>query len=308
MQKISPCLWFDKNCEEAINFYLTVFPNSSIKSIMRYPADMQVGPTPDMAGKILTAIFQLDGFEFQALDGGPMFKMNPSVSFMVNFDPSRDPEAAKHLDEMWAKLSPGGKTRMDLGEYPFSKRYGWIEDRFGMNWQLILTDPAGEPRPSIIPSMMFVDTVYGKAEEALKYYASIFKDSKVGMVANYPAGSEPDTQNAAMFAEAMLAGQWFAAMDSAREHNFAFNEGISFSVDCKDQEEVDYFWNTFTKDGTESQCGWLKDKYGLSWQIVPTRLGELLTDPDKGKADRAMKAMLEMKKIVIADLEKAAGA
>lgn len=309
MQKITPCLWFNMNCEEAVNFYTSIFPNSSTKHIERYPTDYQFGPVPGMGGKILTAIFQLNGFEFQALDGGPFFKPNPSISFMVNFDPSRDPDAAKHLDEIWAKISEGGKTLMPLQEYPFSKRYGWVEDRFGISWQLILTDPAGEARPYIIPSMLFTDKVHGKAEEALKYYVSVFKDnSKMGMTAPYPPGMEPDTQDTIMFGEAMLNGEWIAAMDSAREHGFAFNEGISFAVDCADQAEVDYFWNTFTKEGTESQCGWLKDKYGMSWQIVPKRLMELMMDPDRAKSKRAMMAMLEMKKIIIADLEKAANA
>lgn len=307
MQKITPCLWFDKNCEEAVNFYTSIFPNSSIKHIERYPTDYQFGPVPDMGGKILTAIFSLNGLEFQALDGGPYFKKNPSISFMVNFDPSRDPEAAANLDKLWEKLSPGSTKRMELGEYPFSKRYGWIEDRFGMNWQLILTDPNGEPRPNIIPSLMFVDKVYEKGEEALNYYVSVFKnDSKMGLVAHYPPGSEPDTEKAIMFGEAMLAGQWFAAMDSAREHAFTFNEGISLTVECADQAEVDYFWDTFTKEGEESQCGWLKDKYGVSWQIVPKRMMELMMDPDRAKSKRAMMAMLTMKKLIVADLEKAA--
>lgn len=305
-QKITPCLWFDANCEEAINFYTSVFPNSKIVSIKRYPSDMQVGPLKDMEGKILTGIFELDGLTFQALDGGPMFKINPSVSFMVNFDPSRDPAAVAHLDTLWEKLSEGGKELMPLQEYPFSKRYGWIEDRFGVSWQLILTDPNGEPRPSIIPSMLFVGDVVGKAEEALKHYVSIFKESKMGMVAHYPAGMDPDKEGTAMFAEAMLAGQWFVAMDSAHKHEFAFNEGVSFSIECTDQAEIDYFWEKLIAGGgNESQCGWLKDKYGMSWQIVPRELGELLNNPDKEKANKALEAMLQMKKLDIAKLREA---
>ena len=307
MQKISPCLWFDMNCEEAINFYVSTFKNSRITSIQRYPTDMQVGPVPNMGGKIIAAMFELDGYAFIALDGGPMFKLNPSVSMMLNFDPSLDPNASANLDAMWAKLSEGGKVLMEVGEYPFSKRYGWVQDRFGMSWQLILTKPEGEPRPSIIPSMVFIGENAGKAEEALKRYVSIFKDSKMGNVARRPTDQGPDKEGTALFAEAMLAGQWFAAMDSAYKHEFAFNEAVSFTVDCADQAEVDYFWDKLTADGgEESQCGWLKDKYGMSWQIVPKRLGELLTDPDKGRAERAMKAMLGMKKIIVADLEKAA--
>lgn len=305
MQKITPCLWFDKNCEEAVNFYISLFPNSKMRYLMRYPEGASEGPMAGMGGKVLTADFELSGYAFQALDGGPIFKLNPSISFMLNFDPSREPDAEAHLNEFWAKLGEGGTVRMPLQEYPFSKRYGWVEDRFGVNWQLILTNPEGEPRPFIIPSLLFTKEAYGKAEEALNYYAATFKDSKIGDVAKYPAGMEPDKEGAAMFAEAQLAGQWFSAMDSAREHNFTFNEAVSLSIECVDQAEVDYFWEKLSAHPQSEQCGWVKDKFGVSWQVVPKRLGELLTSPEKEKAGRALQAMLKMKKLDVAQLEAA---
>lgn len=307
MQKITPCLWFDDNCEEAITFYTQLFPNSKIDSIKRYPKGSS-GPIAGMDGKIITAVFTLDGLTFQALDGGPTFKLNPSVSFFVNFDPSQNPSAAADLDAMWAKLSEGGKALMPLQEYPFSKRYGWIQDRFGVSWQLILTDPAGEVRPRIIPSLLFTKDAAGKAEEALNFYVSVFGgDSKVGQVAKYPAGMEPEKEGSAMFAEAKLAGQWFTAMDSANPgHEFSFNEAVSLAIETADQAETDLLWQKLTSDGgQDSQCGWVKDKYGFSWQIVPKRLMELLSDPDEEKANRALKAMMEMQKIDIAKLEEA---
>lgn len=307
MQKIAPCLWFDRNCEEAVRFYLTVFPNSRITTLKRYPTDVQIGPMGDMAGQVLTAIFELDGFRFLALDGGPLFKISPAVSFFVNFDPSRMPAAAEALDSMWTKLSEGGTALMPLQEYPFSKRYGWIQDRFGVSWQLILTNPDGEPRPVIVPSQLFTGAVCGRAEEALTFYASVFKNGKLGTVARYPKGMEPNKEGSAMFAEARLFDQWFAAMDSAHGHGFGFSEAVSYSVECEDQAEVDGYWAALTADGgSESMCGWLKDKFGFSWQIVPKRLGELLTDPDKARAGRAMQAMLKMKKLDIRALEAAA--
>ncbi len=165
-QKIVPSLWFDKECEEAITFYVDTFSaapgkraESRIVSIERYPEGKQVGPMKDMEGKVLTAIFELAGQRFMALDGGPIF---------------------------------------------------------------------------------------------------------------------------------------------------TFNESVSFYVECADQAEVDYFWERFSAVPESEQCGWLKDKYGLSWQIVPKRLGELMTDPDKEKAGRVMDAMLTMKKIDVAELERAA--
>jgi predicted 3-demethylubiquinone-9 3-methyltransferase (glyoxalase superfamily) len=307
MQKITPCLWFDTNCEEAITFYTQLFPNSKIDSIKRYPKG-GTGPIAGMDGKIITAVFTLDGLTFQALDGGPMFKINPSVSFFVNFDPSQNPNAATDLDAMWAKLSEGGKALMELQEYPFSKRYGWIQDRFGVSWQLILTDPEGDDRPRMIPSLLFTKELAGKAEEALNFYVSVFGgDSKLGIVAKYPAGMPHDKEGAAMYAEAKLAGQWFTAMDSAHPgHTFSFNEAVSLAIETADQAETDSLWQKLTADGgQDSQCGWVKDKFGFSWQIVPKRLMELLSDPDEEKANRALKAMMEMQKIDIAKLEEA---
>jgi predicted 3-demethylubiquinone-9 3-methyltransferase (glyoxalase superfamily) len=153
MQKITPCLWFDNQVEEAIGFYTSIFPGSEIISISRYPEG-----TPDQAGKVLTATFRLSGHEFIALNGGPTFK---------------------------------------------------------------------------------------------------------------------------------------------------FTEAVSFSVDCKDQEEIDYYWSRLLEGGEESKCGWLKDKFGLSWQIVPSALGEWLNHPDPEKAQRAMQALFKMRKIDIDILERA---
>jgi predicted 3-demethylubiquinone-9 3-methyltransferase (glyoxalase superfamily) len=306
MQKITPCLWFDMNCEEAVNFYVSIFPNSKIDSIKRYPEGMG-GPMEGMGGKILTAIFTLDNLTFQALDGGPIFKINPSISFFVNFDPLHNPNAKADLDALWAKLSEGGNALMPLQEYPFSKHYGWIQDRFGVSWQLILTDPAGEERPRMIPSLLFTKDVAGKAEEALNFYISVFGgDSKMGLVAKYPAGMPHDTEDSTMFAEAKLAGQWFTAMDSADPaHTFSFNEAVSLSIETADQAETDDLFKKLSAHPESEQCGWVKDKFNVSWQIIPKRMGELLSDPDQAKSNRALQAMLQMKKIDIAALEKA---
>ncbi|MBI2043991.1 VOC family protein, partial [Candidatus Pacearchaeota archaeon] len=116
---------------------------------------------------------------------------------------------------------------------------------------------------------------------------------------------ELEKEGNVMFGEFMLEGQWFGAMESAGEHKFAFNEGVSLLVNCDTQEEIDYYWNKLTEGGTESVCGWLKDKYGFSWQITPIVLDEMIKDENKDKAENAMQAMLQMKKIIIKDLEKA---
>ena len=146
------------------------------------------------------------------------------------------------------------------------------------------------------------------AEEAANFYVSIFKNSKMGDIARYDdAGAKAAGRptESVMVVEFQLEGQEFVALNGGP--HFKFTEAVSFVVNCESQEEVDYFWGKLTADGgAESQCGWLKDKYGLSWQIVPTILPELLQDKDRAKAKRVMEAMLQMKKIEIQVLKQAA--
>lgn len=151
----------------------------------------------------------------------------------------------------------------------------------------------------IIPFLWFD----GKAEEAIKLYTSVFKNSKIVNIAYWPEGS-PFPKGQVMTGVFELDGQRFYAFDAGPQ--FKFTEAVSFFVSCDTQEEIDHFWNKLTSDGgQESMCGWLKDKFGLSWQIVPPVLGEMLGDKDRAKADRVMQAMMGMKKIIIADLKKA---
>ena len=297
MQKIIPHLWFDKEAAEASEFYVSVFGGDS-----KIESTTLLRNTP--SGDCDFIEFKLWGHQFMAISAGPFFKLNPSISFMLNFDPSQDPDAAVHIKEMWDKLSQGGKALMDFGEYPFSKQYGWIQDKYGVSWQLILTNPEGEKRPAIIPSLMFAGNVYGKAEEAFKKYVSIFKNAKLGMINRYPGG-EPSVEGKVMFMDAMLEGQWFAAIDAAGKHDFGFNEAISLLVECETQEEIDYYWNKLSSVPEAEQCGWLKDIYGVSWQIHPRKVGDMLKDTDQEKVDRVTKAFLQMKKFDIATLQKA---
>jgi predicted 3-demethylubiquinone-9 3-methyltransferase (glyoxalase superfamily) len=297
MQKITPHLWFDKEAKEAAEFYISLFPNSKVTNITT------LHNTP--SGDCDVVSFELAGQPFMTISAGPLFKFNPSVSFIVNFDPSRDKNARENIDALWKKLSQGGTTLMPLQQYPFSERYGWVQDKYGLSWQLILSDPKGEERPFIVPSLMFVGAVCGKAEEAINFYLSIFKDSKMGAMHRYSTGQEPDKAGTVMFADFMLEEQWFAAMDSAREHRFAFNEAVSFIVNCETQEEIDYYWERLSAVPEAEQCGWLKDKYGLSWQIVPTAMEEMLKDKDEKKIARVTEAFLKMKKFDLAELQKA---
>lgn len=311
-QKIIPCLWFDKDCEEAMNFYISAFTGmsgmkdgSKIHSIKRYAKGMETPGIEEMIGKVLTGVFDIEGYRFMALDGGPIFSFNPGISFTLNFNRSRNRNARKKLDKLWDKFLQGGKVMMELQEYPFSERYGWIQDKYGISWQLMLSNPNGEYRPFIVPSFLFTEKVSGKAEEAVDFYLSVFRNAQRGMLERYPAGMEPDKEGTVMYSDFVIENQWFAAMDSARTHGFSFNESISFVVNCQDQEEVDHLWEKLSHVPESEQCGWLKDQYGVSWQIIPEKMGVLLSDPDSEKVERVLNTMLHMKKINIRELEEA---
>jgi predicted 3-demethylubiquinone-9 3-methyltransferase (glyoxalase superfamily) len=289
-EKITPHLWFDKEAKEAAKFYTSVFKNSKIKDTST------IRNTPSGDTDIVS--IELFGQEFTLISAGPLFKFNPSISFLVACRTRDD------VDKLWKELSKGGKALMDLGAYPFSERYGWIQDKYGLSWQLtFLGDRPIKQR--IIPTLMFVGKVVGKAEEAINFYVSVFHNAKVGDILRYSKGEEPDAEGTIKHASFALEGQEFAGMDSAREHDFAFNEAISLIVHCDTQEEIDYYWEKLSADPKAEQCGWLKDKYGLSWQIVPNIMDKMMKDKDEKRKARVTEAFLKMKKFDITALKKA---
>lgn len=297
-QKIIPNIWCNQNADEAGEFYAGLLPHTTSKVTARYP-DVVADWQAEFAGKTLTVDVDVDGFQLSLINAGDEFRPNPSISFMLNFDPVRfdgDRDAARaSLDEVWAGLAEGGTVRMELGEYPFSPRYGWVEDRFGVNWQLILTNPEGESRPFLIPQLTFTESVDGKAREAAEFYASLFPDGEVGYIAVHPPESTHAQPGTVMFGEFELAGQCFSMMDGGPDHDFAFDCGISLEVRVADQDELDHYWNALTAVPEAEVCGWLADRYGLSWQIIPENMGELMSRPD------AYTKMMGMKKLIIAD-------
>ncbi len=285
MQKIIPHLWFDKEAKKAAEFYAAIFDNSKIHFITTLP------DTPSGDAELVG--FQVMGYDFMAISAGPLYKINPSISFHVRC------QTFEEVDQIWEKLSNGGTVMMELGEYPFSKRYGWIQDKFGVSWQVIHTE--GDFKQRIMPALLFVGGVCGKAEEAIGFYCSVFANAKAEVLARYVDGEAPDKEGTVKYAQFVLDGLEFGAMDSAFTHNFNFNEAVSFIVNCKDQQEIDYFWDKLSAVTEAEQCGWLKDKFGVSWQIVPANVEKLISkNPQK-----TIPVMLKMKKIIIADLEKA---
>jgi predicted 3-demethylubiquinone-9 3-methyltransferase (glyoxalase superfamily) len=297
VKPITPHLWFDTQAREAATFYCAVFPDSRIDSIV------ELHDTP--SGDCDVVSFTLHGQPFMAISAGPVFRFTPAVSFIVNFDPTREPQARERLDATWAKLIDGGEALMPLDAYPFSQRYGWVKDRYGLTWQLILGDAAGEPRPAIMPCLLFTGEVAGRAAEAGAFYRTVFPDSRAGRCVPYPEGSGPDAPGTTMYSDFGLDGTWFAAMDSAHPHGFGFNEAISFIVTCRDQAELDGFWAQLSSDPRSEQCGWCKDRFGLSWQISPIALAEAMTSGNQPVIDRVTQAFLPMKKLDVAKIEAA---
>ena len=153
-----------------------------------------------------------------------------------------------------------------------------------------------------ITPFLWFDT---EGEDAARFYTSVFPNSKIGEIARYGSAG-PRPEGTVMTVSFELDGQRFVALNGGPE--FAFSEAVSFLVDCDTQDEVDSYWSALSEGGEEGPCGWLKDKFGLSWQIVPNRLSELLADPDRERAQRVMEAMLKMRKIEVDELERAAAA
>lgn len=294
MQRIIPTLWFDTQAEEAAAFYTRLFKSSKTGAVTRYEAEAaKVSGMPE--GSVLTVEFELEGYKFLGLNGGPVFKFTPAVSFFVNC------ATVEEIDKLWAGLSQGGSVLMEYQKYPFAEKFGWLNDKYGLSWQLML----GKYPQKIRPALMYVGKQAGKAEEAINTYVSLFPESKIGMISRYGEGGadKAGTINHGVFS---LFGQEFIAMDSALEHQFTFTEATSLMVECEDQPEIDRYWQKLTEGGEEQPCGWLKDKYGLSWQIVPMELNKILQNPDPVKRSKVMKVFLQMKKINIAALKRAA--
>lgn len=305
-QRIIPHLWYDKEAKEAAAFYASIFPKSQVFPPVRLEG------TP--SGEVDLVSFELWGQRFEAISAGPYFKFTPSLSFLVNFDPllfgqgaAAAQDARKALDAAWAGLSEGGKALMPLDKYPFSERYGWIQDRYGLTWQLMLTDPQGDPRPPILPFLMFSDANAGKAGDALELYLSVFRDSKPGVVRRYGPGMGPNPEGTIQFADFRIENAWLAAIDSGIPHGFGFNEAVSLMVVCDTQADIDRYWAKLSAVPEAEQCGWIKDRFGVSWQIVPAAMQEMLRQGSREQIARVTRAFLKMKKFDLAALRKAYG-
>ena len=262
-QVITPAIWCDGTADEAAQFYTDVFRDTSIA---------------EQAPGIVTTV-SIHGFKLSLINGGNQYAPNPSISCILNFDPllfGGEEQARAYLDELYERLSTGG-VLMELGEYPFSPRYAWVRDRFGMTWQLMLTDPDGDPRPFVIPSFMFGGTNHANAEEATDAWIALFDNSRRGVLYRYKEGGPLDA-GTVMFTDFTLRGTWMAATDSGTFHDFTFTPGVSIIVSCRDQEEIDRYWAGLSAVPEAERCGWCVDRWGVSWQVVPHNIAELMAD------------------------------
>ncbi len=256
--KIYPCLWFDGKAKEAAEFYCSLFHHSEIT-----------------AENPMVVTFESDGQKFMCLNGGPHFTINPSISFYMVCTTEEE------VDKAWEKLMEGGQALMELDNYPWSNKYGWVQDKFGVSWQLSLgkMEDVGQ---KFSPMLMFTGKQAGNAEKAIEFYSSVFRSSSIVGISRYTA-EEPDVEGTIKHAQFYLSGNVFMAMDSSLDHAFGFNEAVSLVVLCDTQDEIDDYWNQLSAVPEAEKCGWLKDQFGVSWQIVPTILEKLMSDPTRSQ-------------------------
>ena len=292
-QRINPFLWFEKDMDQVIKYYTSIFPDVTTS------AKSELENTP--SGTAHMESITIYGTRLDLMTAGPYLPFNPTVSFIINCD------TAEEADGLWSKITAEGKELMPLQAYDFAKKFGWAQDKYGVSWQVLCMD--GErPKEKLVSTLMFCGDVCGRAEEAINFYASIFKNSQIDYVSHYD-GTEPDltdTRAKTKHAGFVLDGARFSALDSGRVSPLTFNQAISFIVNCENQEEVDYFYGKLIEDGgKEVQCGWVNDKFGVPWQVVPTRMTSMMATGTKEQVARVTEAFMKMKKFDIQTLENA---
>ncbi|MDX2136104.1 MAG: VOC family protein [Saprospiraceae bacterium] len=271
------CLWFDGRAQEAAAYYTALFQDARI-----------VQSTP-----MVTSI-ELMGTPFMLLDGGPMYHPNPAISYFAYCGSEAE------VTRLYEALSAEGSVLMPLGAYAWGPHYAWVQDRYGVNWQL---DPDRLPiRQQIAPTLLFVNEKNTRVREALDHYQTVFPEFRLLVESPYaPEAGLP--AGALLFAQCKLNGTVLNAMSSTMAHDYDFTPGNSLVISCDTQAEIDHYWERLGAGGHYSQCGWLQDQFGVSWQIVPTVLPQLMADPERGP--RVVQAFLQMQKFDIAALERA---
>lgn len=289
LNKIVPHLWFDKEAKEAAEYYASIFPNSAVTNVTTNSG------TP--SGDVDIVSFKLWGVEFAAISAGPYFKINPAISFFVYCGSDSE------IERIYNKLCDGGLVLMPIDKYEWSNKYAWVQDKYGVSWQLDADTINSEQK--IVPAILFANEKAARVKEAVDYYCNIFSNSKILVESPWDkSAGMPD--GSLLFSQFKLNGYIFNAMSGGKmKHEFDFNEALSFMIYCKDQEEIDYYWTKLTAGGQEQPCGWVKDMFGVSWQIVPVEMDEMMRTKNKEQLARVTEEMLKMGKLNLEKLKKA---
>jgi predicted 3-demethylubiquinone-9 3-methyltransferase (glyoxalase superfamily) len=280
--KITPFIRCNSEAKQQAEFYCDIFPDAHITD----------------TNPIVTT-FEIFWSSLATINGGehPGGKLNPSISFSLWIT---DADETKRIRDL---LADGGSVMMPFQEYERSPAYGWCNDTYGVSRQVMYDNRPESTANALVPSLMYTGANNGKTAEAMEFYTKIFPSSKIDFTRPYGENAMGENPTHLNHAEFKLVNQQFIAMDSGMDHAFTFNDGISLSVSCANQTEVDTYRNALIADwGQEVQCGRCKDKYGVSRQIIPVQLQEALSQSDTDKSTYAMDAMLKMKKIIITDL------
>lgn len=291
--RIVPCIWLDDQAEAAAELYTSTI-GGEVSAVARYPESFD-NPGHKPRGSVMTIDLAVGGQRFTLLNGGPQLRPSPSISFFLAGDDAAD------VTRLHDALVEGGKTLMPLDAYPWSPRYAWVEDRFGVSWQIMLGERP-TPTARVLPCLMFANAQHGRAEEAMTLYTRVFPDGRVVSIDRYGEGP---AEGKVVHGRFEICGQAMTAMDSHERHAFDFDDGLSLQVMCTDQAEVDHYWDALAEGGSHGPCGWLKDRFGVAWQVVPKQMAAWATHPDPVARDRAFQAMLTMQKLDVATLERA---
>lgn len=304
MSRITPNIWCNRTAEEAARFYIDTFRDVQEVSRTHYPTEGLPDFQQSFAGQVVSLELLIHGCPVGFINADDTFRPNPAAGLMVHLSEAHADDPIAEIDRIHDRLIDGGRALMPLDEYPFSPRYAWIEDRYGVSWQLFVPQPGAEPRPFLVPALLFSGPAQNRCEEALATYVSLFEGAEAGVVVPYPEQTGPARAGAVMFSETRLgpasgdptAEPWLTAMDSGAEQPFTFSEGFSLMVRARDQAEIDRLWETLSAVPQKEACGWCCDAYGVSWQIVPEDIDRIMEAPG------AHQRMLAMKKIDIAGL------
>ena len=273
-QSIYPCILLDNKLNFAANFYIETFGNGKIL--------MEVAQF---------TLFEIENQTFKIINTNhPEHRSNPAVSFMVSF------ETEEELRKIWNRLKVGGLVLMPLELYDSNNMVGWLQDQFGISWQLITSTSQASKHQKISPFIQFGKSNFGRAELASNFYMEVFKNSKRDNILRY----EEDISNKLVKHIGLYLNEYLIRMaDSFTEQPFEFSPGISFTIECETQKEIDYYWNAFAFGGATNAAGWVKDKFGISWQIIPKDMNKWIVNPSIN-----LKVIAQLRIMTKIDIEK----